>query len=103
MKFNFCYHNRMRNKHRLTVTVDPDLVEAGLRAVAAGTADSLSAWVSMALVDRVAKERRLWAMSEAIALYEAEFGEITREEMAAQAREDRRRARVVRGTGDGAA
>jgi hypothetical protein len=86
-------------KERLTVTVDPALVEAGTEAVAAGHADSLSAWVNLALAERVAKERRLRAMGEAIAAYEAEFGAISDEELRAQERADRRSARVVRGAG----
>ena len=88
-------------KTRLTVTVDPALVRAGNAAVKAGDADSLSAWVNTALVDRAAKERRLRAMGEAIAAYEAEFGVITAEELAAQARTDRESARVLRGARPG--
>jgi hypothetical protein len=84
-------------KERLTVTVDPELVEAGAQAVAAGHAESLSAWVNLALAERAAKERRLRAMDEAIAAYEAEFGEIRPEELAARARADREAARVIRG------
>ena len=84
------------NKERLTVTVDPNLVQAGSDAVAAGRAESLSAWVNLALAERVAKERRLRAMGEAIAAYEAEFGAITADELAAQQRADRGSARVVR-------
>jgi hypothetical protein len=81
------------------VTVDPALVEAGTEAVAAGRADSLSAWVNLALAERVDKERRLRAMGEAIAAYEADFGPISAEELAAQERADRRSARVIRGPG----
>jgi hypothetical protein len=84
-------------KERLTVTVDPVLVRAGNAAVKAGYAESLSAWVNIALADRAAKERRLRAMGEAIGAYEAEFGMITAEELAAQERADERSARVVRG------
>jgi hypothetical protein len=84
-------------KERLTVTVDPDLVEAGNRAVSAGLADSLSAWVNQALAARAIQDRRLEALSEAIADYEAEHGEITADEMAAQERRDRETAVVVRG------
>ena len=87
----------MARKERLTVTVDPDLLEAGQRAVAAGRADSLSAWVSRALADRVAAERRLESLRGAIAAYESEFGAISTEEIAAQERADRRAALVVRG------
>ena len=84
-------------KERLTVTVDPDLVEAGNQAVADGLADSLSAWVNAALVDRALRDRRLQSLSEAIGAYEAKHGEITTDEMAAQARRDRESAEVVRG------
>jgi hypothetical protein len=71
-------------KERLTVTVDPHLVEAGNQAVAAGTAESLSAWVNLALAERAAKERRLRALGEAVAAYERDFGVITDAEIEAQ-------------------
>lgn len=90
-------------KQRLTVTVDPELVEAASRAVANGQADSLSGWVSAALSEKVDRERKLGHLRAAIADYEAEFGEITAEEMVAQARADREDAVVVRGRGTGAA
>src|SRR5688500_15670406 len=77
-------------KERLTVTVDHELVRAGNEAVAAGRADSLSGWVNLALAERAAKERKLRAMAEALAIYEAEFGEISEAELLAQARADRR-------------
>ena len=89
-------------KTRLTVTVDPALVRAGNAAVKAGDADSLSAWVNTALADRAAKERRLRAMGEAIAAYEAEFGTMTAEELATQTRADQQSARVLRGATPGA-
>ena len=84
-------------KTRLTVTVDPHLVEAASEAVAGGRVESLSAWVNVALAERAAKERRLNALAEAIASYESAFGDITPAELAAQARTDRADARVVRG------
>lgn len=86
-----------QRKDRLTVTVDRALLQAGSQAVAAGRADSLSGWVNLALAERVAKEERLRAIGEAIATYEAKFGEITADELAIQARDDRRSAVVVRG------
>jgi hypothetical protein len=86
-----------QRKERLTVTVDPDLVAAGNKAVAEGRADSLSGWVNSALVDRAARDRRLEGLASAIADYEAEYGEITDEEMAAVKRADRQAAVVVRG------
>jgi len=84
-------------KRRITVTVDPDLVDAGRRAVANGTADSLSAWVSTALADRARRDEQLARLQDAVAGYEAEFGEITADEIAVQARADREDAVVVRG------
>jgi len=85
------------HKQRLTVTVDPELVEAGNQAVASGRAESLSAWVNGALVDRAARDARLEALAAAVAGYEAEFGEISDDEIAAQRRADRESAVVVRG------
>ena len=86
-----------RHKERLTVTVDANLVVAGNRAVKAGRAESLSGWVNAALAERDALERRLRAMAEAVAAYEAEFETISPQEMAAQQRADERTAVVVRG------
>lgn len=87
----------MTRKQRLTVTVDPELVAAGNRAVDAGSADSLSGWVNAALAEQARRDQRLEALGAAIADYEAEFGEITAEEMAMQRRRDRQEADVVRG------
>jgi Arc/MetJ-type ribon-helix-helix transcriptional regulator len=86
-----------RRKERVTVTVDAELVTAGNRAVKLGRAESLSAWINDALLEREAKERRLKAMTEAVAAYEAEFGKISAAEMAAQKRADDRAAVLVRG------
>ena len=47
-------------KQRLTVTVDPELIEAGNHAVASGTADSLSGWVGIALTEMVQKGSKNW-------------------------------------------
>ncbi len=87
----------MSRKQRLTVTVDPDLVAAGNRAVAEGTAQSLSAWVNAALAEQARRDEKLKALSAAIADYEREFGEITADELAGQTRADREDAVVVRG------
>lgn len=86
-------------KRRLTVTVDPELIEAAQHAVESGHAESVSGWVSAAIEDRVRRERRLQQLRVAIAEYEQEFGEITAEEVAAQQRADREGATVVRGPG----
>jgi hypothetical protein len=86
------------SKERLTVTVDHELVAAGNDAVSEGRVASLSAWVNIALAERAAKDRRLRALGEAVAAYEAEFGEIGVDEIQAQQRADRAAARVVRGS-----
>ena len=85
-------------KVRLTVTVDPPMVQAGHDAVAAGQAASLSAWVNVALADRAANDRRLRALGRAIDAYEDEFGAISEDEIAQQRRADQAAARVVRGS-----
>jgi hypothetical protein len=87
----------MRIKQRLTVTVDPELIEAGHRAVDSGEAESVSGWVSAALEDRVRRAEKLALLASAIADFEDEFGEITAEEIAVQRRADRQEATVVRG------
>lgn len=84
-------------KERLTVTVDPDFIEAGNDAVSEGRAESLSAWVNAALAERVARERRLVALADAVGAYEERFGVISARELADQARADRESAVVVRG------
>ncbi len=84
-------------KQRLTVTVDPELIDAGQRAVDAGEADSVSAWVSAALAEKVDRDRKLASLAAVIADFEAEHGEITNDEIAAQRRADRSVATVVRG------
>jgi Arc/MetJ-type ribon-helix-helix transcriptional regulator len=86
-------------KQRLTVTVDPDLIAAGAAAVEAGRADSLSAWVNQALSEYAERDRKLAALDDAIAAYEARAGSITDEELREQQRADRAAAVVVRGRG----
>lgn len=84
-------------KKRMTVTVDPELIEAGQRAVQSGEAESVSGWVSAALQDKIRRDHKLAMIQAAVADFESEFGEITAEEIAAQTRVDRERATVVRG------
>jgi len=85
-------------KERVTVTIDGALIKAAKVAVAAGGADSLSAWVSMALAEKVDKERRLTALGSLVTDYEAEHGVITDAQLAARQRADRRNAIVIRGS-----
>jgi len=82
-------------KARMTVTVDRAVVEAANEAVASGRASSLSTWVNAALAERAAKDRQLRALAEALAGYEAEFGEISAAELVAQQRDDRRASIAV--------
>lgn len=87
---------KRHTKERLTVTVDPALVQAGNRAVRAGLADSLSAWVNAALVEQAARDAQKRAAKEALAAYEAEYGAITDEEVREQLEADRRTAAARR-------
>jgi Arc/MetJ-type ribon-helix-helix transcriptional regulator len=87
----------MTPKTRLSVTIDADLIAAGQAAVAAGEAESISAWVNDALRLKVDHDRRLRGLGDFIAAYEAAHGEITDEEMDAAVRSMRERAIVVRG------
>ena len=95
------YAISMTAKHRLSVTIDADLIVAGQAAVAAGEAESVSAWVNEALRLKAEQDRRLRALDRFIAAYEAEHGEITDEEMDAAVRSMRERAIVVRGGAPG--
>ena len=87
----------MTVKARLSATVDADLIAASQAAVTAGEAESVSAWVNDALRLKVEHDRRLRGIDNFIAAYEAEYGEITDEEMDAAYRAARARAIVVRG------
>jgi|SRR5690625_2465715 len=84
-------------KQRLTVTVDPELIDAGQRAVESGEAESVSGWVSAALGEKIRRDRKLRLLAASIEEFEREFGEITAEEIAVQQRADRQSATVVRG------
>lgn len=83
-------------KQRLTVTVDPDLIEAGQRAIESGQAESVSGWVNAALEEKIERDRKLALLAAAVADYEQEFGAITADEILAQQRADREDAVVVR-------
>jgi hypothetical protein len=72
---------RRKGTERLIVTIDAELVS----------------WVNDALAESEARERRLNTVAKAVAAYEAKFGGISAEELAAQLRADGRSAVVVRG------
>lgn len=87
-------------KRRITVSVDDDLAAAGAAAVAAGRAQSLSAWVTLAMAGRAVKEQRLVALADAVAAYEAEHGVMSDEELVQQERTDRDAAARTRATAE---
>ena len=53
-------------KQRLTVTVDPELVQAGQQAVESGEVDSVSGWVNAALEEKVQHDQKLRLLAAAI-------------------------------------
>ena len=87
----------MTTKRRLSASVDAELVAVAQEAVTEGHAESISAWVNDALRLKADNDRRLQALDDFLAAYEAEHGEITDEEMRDAARRARERAIVVRG------
>ena len=84
------------SKSRITITVDGELLGAAGDAVAAGAAESMSAWIGRAMAERLETERRLAALTELVAEYEAEHGEITAAELVEQDELDRDAAAAVR-------
>ena len=87
----------MTTKRRLSVSVDAELVAVAQEAVTGGHAESISAWVNDALRLKADHDRRLQALDDFLAAYEAEHGEITDDEMRDATRRARERAIVVRG------
>jgi len=80
----------------LSATVEAELLAAGRAAVAEGRAESLSAWVNNALRRQAEHDRRMQALDEFLAAYEAEHGEITEDEIREAQRRSRARAVVIR-------
>jgi Arc/MetJ-type ribon-helix-helix transcriptional regulator len=87
----------MTTKRRLSASVDAELVAVAKEAVTGGHAESISAWVNDALRLKADHDRRLQALDDFLAAYEAEHGEITDDEMRDAARRAREQAIVVRG------
>lgn len=88
----------MTNKHRLSASVDADLVTAAEAAIGRGRAPNLSAWVNDALRLKLEHDSRMTALDELLAAYEAKHGVIAADEIAAASRWARARAVVVRGS-----
>ena len=76
----------MSGKQRLSASVDADLMAVAQEAVARGRAGSMSAWVNDALRLKADQDRRLRALDEFLAAYEAEHGPISEQEMEEAAR-----------------
>lgn len=87
----------MSTKERLSASVDAELIAAAQEAVTHGRAESVSAWVNDALRLKADHDRRLAALDDFLAAYEAEHGEITEQEMHDAARRARAGAVVIRG------
>lgn len=88
----------MTNKHRLSASVDADLVAAAEAAITRGRAPNLSAWVNDALRLKLEHDLRMTALDELLSAYESKHGVIADEEIAAASRWARDRAVVVRGS-----
>lgn len=86
----------MTIRERLSATVEADLLAAGHAAVAEGRAESLSAWVNEALRRQAEHDRRMKALDSFLQAYEAEYGEITDDEIQAATRDAHARAYIVR-------
>ena len=61
----------MTQRERLSATVEAELLAAGRAAVAEGRAESVSAWVNDALRLKADHDRRLRALDDFLAAYEA--------------------------------
>jgi hypothetical protein len=86
----------MNSKRRLSASIDGDLLNAAEDAVRRGTAASVSAWVNEAFRRQLEHERKMAAMSEFLAEFEAEFGEISNAEIDVASKRARSTATVVR-------
>jgi Arc/MetJ-type ribon-helix-helix transcriptional regulator len=68
-------------KRRLSATIDSKLLDAAAAAVAAGRAESVSAWVNEAMQRQADHEARLKAADEVWEQWQAEFGPVSDEEL----------------------
>ena len=84
------------SKHRLSASVDSDLIHAAETAVAQGRSDSISSWVNDALRLKLENDRGLEALAGFLHAYEKKYGEITREEISLASRRARANAVTVR-------
>lgn len=89
----------MTTKQKLSATVDLEVLRAAEIAVQEGRVPNVSAWVNEAMRRHMDHERRMQALDDFIAAYEAEHGPVTDEDIRRATRRARERAVVVRGTG----
>src|SRR5260370_16672402 len=75
----------MTTKRRLCASVDAELVAVAQEAVTGGHAGSINAWGNDALRLKADHDRRLQALDDFLAAYEAAHGGITDQEMPAPA------------------
>jgi Arc/MetJ-type ribon-helix-helix transcriptional regulator len=85
-------------KQRLSASVDAELLDAAESAAKRGEVANVSAWVNDAMRLKVEHDRGLAELAAVIADFEAEHGEITRDEIEKAERLARSRAMSVRGT-----
>src|SRR5947207_8658566 len=90
-------------KQRLSASVDSELLGAAEAAARRGEVANVSAWVNDAMRLKVEHDRGLAELAGVIADFEAEHGEITKEEIEKAARRARARALSVRGARAGEA
>lgn len=77
--------------------MDADLLAAAEHAVTRGDAPTISAWINDAIRLKLDHDRRLEALAEFIAEFEAEHGPLTERDRENTLREAKRRAISVRG------
>lgn len=87
----------MATKHRLSASVDANLIAAAEAAISRGHAPNLSAWVNDALRLKLEHDLRMTALDELLSAYESKHGTISDEEIAAASRWACARAAMVRG------
>ena len=88
-------------KQRLSASVDAELLGAAEFAAKRGEVANVSAWVNDAMRLKVEHDRGLAELAGVIADFEAEHGEITKDEIEKAARRARSRAVRVRGARGG--
>lgn len=87
----------MSAKHKLSATVDADVLGAAEAAVREGRVANVSAWVNEAMRRQMDHEQHMRALDDFIAAFESEHGPVTDDDIRRATRLARGRALVVRG------